>query len=115
VREDKDIRSDAFECEKRVKDIRGRKRAELTDEDHEYFARLRQELARGPKGMCDPLEYAPLDSTEQVIEELRQNLRAKIDKITGRGNATVHGSDIRRVGTSGEDTGSSPNQDTGRE
>jgi hypothetical protein len=58
--------------------------------------------------MCDPLEYAPLDETEQVIEELRQNLKAKIDKITGRTYGTVHGSDIRAVEPTAEDNRQSP-------
>ena len=58
-----------------MKDIRGRKRAGLTDDDHQYFARLREELARGPKGMCDALEYAPLDEDEKRIETLKGKIR----------------------------------------
>jgi hypothetical protein len=76
-----------------VKDIRGRKRAEFTDDDYQYFARLREELARGPKGMCDVLEYAPLDDTEKLVEELKGQYERGI----------VHGSDIRAVGTAAED------------
>jgi hypothetical protein len=70
-----------------VKDIRGRKRAEFTDDDYQYFARLREELAKGPKGMCDLLEYAPLDETEQAVEMLKGQYERGI----------VHGSDIRAV------------------
>ena len=77
-----------------MKDIRGRKRAEFTDDDYQYFARLREELARGPKGMCDLIEYAPLDEQEKLVEELKGQYERGI----------VHGSDIRAVGTTTEDT-----------
>lgn len=82
---------------------------EFSDEDHEYFTRLRNELARGPKGMCDALEYAPLDPVERIIEETRQRLKDRIariqsgeewekkDGVTRKVYGTVHGSDIRRV------------------
>jgi hypothetical protein len=76
-----------------VKDINGRRRAEFSDDDYEYFARLRDELARGPKGMCDALEYAPLDDIEKRIEEAKQR---------GRVYGTVHGGDIRRIESSPE-------------
>jgi hypothetical protein len=91
-----------------MKDINGRRRAQFTQADHEYYARLRDELARGPKGMCDPLEYAPLDENERRILELkekglRDKLHDKMDKLTGRTYGTVHGSDIRSVGETDQD------------
>jgi hypothetical protein len=75
-----------------MKDIR-RGRAEFTQADHEYFARLRQELAKGPFGMCDALEYAPLDEYEKRIEAALAEKRERKRPEYG----TVHGSDIRRV------------------
>ena len=71
-----------------MKDLNGRRRAEFTQADREYFARLREDLVRGPKGMCDPIEYAPLNDEEKRIEkeilELRRRLHAKMDDLTGR-------------------------------
>lgn len=84
VRENPSVRIDALEYQERMKDINGR-RARFTDPDPEYFARLRDELARGPKGMCDSLEYAPLDEDEKRIAALK----AKIIELREGNNDTV--------------------------
>jgi hypothetical protein len=97
-----------------MKDINGRRRAEFTQEDHEYFARLRDDLARGPKGMCDPIEYAPPDEIEQAIAAKRELLIKKIVErkaAEGKVYGSVHGSDIRRTGSSAEPSGDG--QETG--
>lgn len=61
---------------------------------YEYYNRLRAELARGPFGMCDVLEYAPLDEQEKLVEEMKGQYQRGL----------VHGSDIQRTGTDPRDS-----------